>query len=277
MEIPFGWVQVLRGPRPRAEKWPSAGQQGANAVISKPKQVGRWRQPGVQSPDSVRERGLDPDKVLLEARRRVASLEVAVKTMGDFQGPEMDVLQSALAKAKQAARTRPLKEQLAQNDAFIQRSQKRIAQLDRERATEQELLDQALIRQEQLKQEMAVAESVPTEVPMQESNAEVLFLRAKVAKLEAEQIPHPVRGSVDAAESLRKRLTKRKTGNCSEDNIPTDPQNLYSWLESRQLELRDALDVHDMESVNLLTGLISRGASVLHSLNQPSTVAHMVH
>ena len=63
----------------------------------------------------------------------------------------MDVLQSALAKAKQAARTRPLKQQLAQNDAFIQRSQKRIAQLDRERATEQELLDQALIRQEQLK------------------------------------------------------------------------------------------------------------------------------
>ena len=212
MELPSGWVQVLRGPRPPSVKWPSASQHSANAVISKPKQVGRWRQPGPQSSETVRERGLDPDKALLEARRRVASLEAAVQAMGDFQGPEMDVLQSALAKAKSAARTRPLKEQIAQNDAFIQRSQKRIASLDRERATEQELLDQALVRQERLKQEMAVAESVPTEGPAQECNAEVLFFRAKVAKLEAERIPHPVRGSVDAAESVRKRLSKRKRG-----------------------------------------------------------------
>ena len=207
----------------------------------------------------------------------MASLEAALQAMGDFQGPEVDVLKNALSRAQQAARTRPLKEQLAQNDAFIQRSQKRIASLERERAEEQALLDQALIRQERLKQEVAAAEPVLVEVPMQESSTEVLFLRAKVAQLEAERIPHPVRGSVDAAESLRSRLTKRNTGNCPEDNLPTNQQDLYSWLESKQLELRDALDVHDMESVNLLTGLISRGASAMNSLLQPSSVAHMVH
>ena len=113
--------------------------------------------------------------------------------------------------------------------------------------------------------------------PMQESSTEVLFLRTKVAQLEAERIPHPVRGSIDAAESLRLRLTKRKTGNCPEDNLPTNQQDLHSWLEANQLELRDALDVHDMESVSLLTGLISRGASAMNSLLQPSSVAHMVH
>ena len=84
---------------------------------------------------------------------------------------------------------------------------------------------------------------------MQESSTKVLFLRAKVAQLEAQRIPHPVRGSIDAAESLRSRLTKRKTGNCPEDNLPTNQQDLHSWLESKQLELRDALDVHDNQSV----------------------------
>ena len=179
-----------------------------------------------------------------------------------------------VSRAKQAAQTRPLKEQVAQNDAFIQRSQKRIASLERERAEEQALLDKALVWHERLKQEVAAAEPVPAEVPMQESNTEVLFLRAKVAQ---ERIPHPVRGSVDAAESLRSRLTKRKTGNCPEDNLPTNQKDLHSWLEAKQLELRDAVDVHDMESVSLLTGLISIGAAAMNSCLKPSSVAHMVH
>ena len=84
----------------------------------------------------------------------------------------VDVLKNALSRAQQAARTRPLKEQLAQNDAFIQRSQKRIASLERERAEEQALLDKALVREERLKQEVAAAEPVPAEVPMQESSTE---------------------------------------------------------------------------------------------------------
>ena len=274
MEVPAGWVQVLRGPRPRAEKWPSAAQKRSSTDFPSSKKVERWRQPGVQPPEAARERGPDPDTVLQEARRRVASLEAALQAMGDFQGPEVDVLKNALSRAQQAARTRPLKEQLAQNDTFIQRSQKRIASLEPERAEEQALLDKALVRQERLKQEVAAAEPVPAEVPMQESSTEVLFLRAKVAQLEAERIPIQSEGP-----STPQRVCgpKRKTGNCPEDNLPTNQQDLYSWLESKQLELRDALDVHDMESVSLLTGLISRGASAMNSLLQPSSVAHMVH
>ena len=80
-----------------------------------------------------------PDTVLQEARRRVASLEAAPQAMGDFHGPEVDVLKNALLS--------PLKEQLAQNDAFIQRSQQRIASLEWERAEEQAFLDKVLVRQ----------------------------------------------------------------------------------------------------------------------------------
>ena len=38
----------------------------------------------------------DPTTVQQEARRRVVSLEAALQAMGDFQGPEVDVLKNSL-------------------------------------------------------------------------------------------------------------------------------------------------------------------------------------
>ena len=64
-----------------------------------------------------------------------------------------------VVEGKASSRTRPLKEQLAQNDSFIQ--QKRIAPLERERTEEQALLDKALVWQERLKQEVAAANQCP--------------------------------------------------------------------------------------------------------------------
>ena len=64
--------------------------------------------------------------------------------------------------------------------------------------------DKALVGHEQLKQEVAAAEPVPAEVPMQESSMEVLFLRAKVAQLEASSPRVHRRG---------REFAKRKTGN----------------------------------------------------------------
>ena len=277
----------MRGPRPPAARWPKAEklskepsavqQRGASVwavgrrstSVTSAGRSGCWR----AGPEQQR---VSPDAVRQAARERAVKLQQALQVLGDTSGPEVEGLRSALEKAKKLSSEPTAEVQITECQNFIARAEKRVADLDVLRAQEVAALEEGRARLQRL-QEMAVAQPVPTEAPVQESNAEVLFLRAKVAKLEAERIPHPVRGSVDAAESLRRRLTKRKTGNCPEDNIPTDAQDLHSWLESRQLELRDALDVHDMESVNLLTGLISRGASVLHSLNQPSTVAHMVH
>ena len=125
MEVPSGWVQVLRGPQPRAEKWPSATQKRGSTEI--PNSNGEVA-PTIRAVTRGSPRTWTRDTALQEARRRVVSLEAALQAMGDFQGPEVDVLKNALSRAKQAAQTRPL-----QNDAFIQRSQKRIASLERTR------------------------------------------------------------------------------------------------------------------------------------------------
>ena len=134
---------------------------------------------------------VDPTPTQFCRRRagRVVSLEAALQVMGDFQGPEVDVLKNSLSRAKHAAQTsiegtacteRRVHPAFAEANCIFGAGTRRRTGVV------------GLVRHERLKQEVAAAEPVPAEVSMQESSTEMLFLRAKVAQLEAERIPHPV-------------------------------------------------------------------------------------
>ena len=69
-------------------------------------------------------------------------------------GPKVDVLKAAFQKAKEAARERLLTEQLAFTKSFIERSRKRIEVLETKKAEEVALLEQAMQRQNRLREEM---------------------------------------------------------------------------------------------------------------------------
>ena len=71
MEVPSGWVQILRGPRPKSEQWPKQSKS-----ISKVKGRGQQRQSSV-SPRH------DPDSVMSNARSRIAKLEAAMVAVGE--------------------------------------------------------------------------------------------------------------------------------------------------------------------------------------------------
>ena len=58
---------------------------------------------------------------------------------------------------------------------------------------------------------------------------------------------------------MRTRAAKRRVG-CDDDTIPNDAQDFDEWIGTKMLELRDANDVGDLESVIHLTSLISQGA-----------------
>ena len=55
-------------------------------------------------------------------------------------------------------------------------------------------------------------------------------------------------------------------------------QELHEWMDSKNMELREALDVGNMESVTFLTDMISRDAKKIASIQRPppSSVANMV-
>ena len=119
LEMPDGWLQVIRGPRPPAVRWPkaprgrgqdrpqSSNKKDANKVSSQP-----------QSPDPEVRRG--PPQVSPAAQERVVRLQTAVDAFGDENSPEAKTLK----KAQQEATMAPVGVRLDACAQFVERARK---------------------------------------------------------------------------------------------------------------------------------------------------------
>ena len=67
-------------------------------------------------------RALVPEAMFEAARVRVSKLEAAIEAMGEFQSPEVQFLQSSLARARVAVFPPPVDVQLTQCQQFIDRA-----------------------------------------------------------------------------------------------------------------------------------------------------------
>ena len=104
---------------------------------------------------------------------------------------------------------------------------------------------------------------------------EIARLKAKVAQLEA-VANHAPRCSVEAAEAVKMRAAKRRAL-CVDDSLPNDEQALCESVDSRMMEVWDATDVVELESVVALTNLIGQGAIQDEiGTRQPSILSNMV-
>ena len=147
MEVPTGWVQILRGPRPPSQKWPMA------------QPVQRPRQPRVspvpQGPRVPTVR-VSPDGSRDAARQKVEKLQQALAVMEDTGGVAVECLKAELEKAKKASQKPPLNVEVDECRKFIARSEKRLADLDRERESELSALTDAKTRLQRLEAEQTV-------------------------------------------------------------------------------------------------------------------------
>ena len=139
---------------------------------------------------------LNPDEAKAAARTRVDRLETALAALGETESAEARGLHAALKEAQRAAQERPLAAQVGECQAFIKRSQARLARLEQEQVRQQKELDAALARMVRFREEMIRA--VPVVLPPAESNstqparvpdlvAEIERLRSRVAEMESEQ------------------------------------------------------------------------------------------
>ena len=71
------------------------------------------------------------------------------------------------------------------------------------------------------------------------------------------QMVHPLQRSDEAAQLVLERSAKRRA---VEEDIPTNQQDLACWMVSKQLELRDALEMGDIGIIKELSQLLSKGA-----------------
>ena len=102
MDVPSGWIQVLRGPRPKSVQWKlvkdrlqTGPQEGAS---------GRYNQSAKGAPPVGPRQRINPDVARKMAHTKLSRLEKALEAMGDLQGPVVDVLKADLAHAKAASK-----------------------------------------------------------------------------------------------------------------------------------------------------------------------------
>ena len=125
-------------------------------------------------------------------------------------------------------------------------------------------------RLERLQKEVVPLRQTPSVSLVSDLEAEVQRLRSQLAQVE---VTNAEGGrSTQAADLLRERVAKRRDG--VSEPIPIDTQYLQFWMSGKHLELRDAIEFGDQESILSLTDLIHLGAAENQTF--PSMVTNVV-
>ena len=174
------WVQIVRGPRPKSETWPSAKKHGKSAhpPPSKPKS----HSPHVP----VRQQSRVPEQVAADAAEEVHKLEAAVQVLGGENNVHAKPLVEALKAARAKSRVPPVSERLTSCRNFPERARKRVTRAEDlvAKAVEQKtvFMQEVEEAEERLKQ-LEAEESKPT--PPSESG--VMELQRRIEELVRER------------------------------------------------------------------------------------------
>ena len=184
--------------------------------------------------------------------------------MGECKGLAVEALKAELERTGDSAKRPPINVEVDKCWKFIQRSEKRIQELDAERASEAVALKEAKDRLQRLEVEQA-QQPDPNAHPV--SDPETSRLQALVAQLQSElvQVAGPTPMTVDIPSCKRARLR--------EDFVPSCVEEMQQWVWDRQQELQAAIMAGRPEEV----GRISiRGAEEWHGVQAAQTTVGSV-
>ena len=145
----------------------------------------------------------------------------ALEALGNSSGAEVDCLQRALAKAREAARERPLEVQIKECREFISRAEHRVVKLEADVVAEKTMLEEGRARLSQLEQQSQVPLPVhpPSRVAELEQQITALvqerdaFRAAAIpTKKRSPVTPRPPQSSQEAFDVLMTRAAKRHAG-----------------------------------------------------------------
>ena len=181
IEVPSGWTQLIRGPRPPAVQWPKAVHNQLATVAGPDVQAGvqqgvqhvhgRWRQDG-----QSRQSRQNPEVSVDVANKRVRSLEAAYAVLekgGDTGPPEVKTLQTSLAQARRAAQEPPIEVQLSLCEQFVERAMKRLTQHDEQRAALAKEVAEGEARMERLRAQVS---NLPVPPPVISAEEQIAML-----------------------------------------------------------------------------------------------------
>ena len=218
---PDGWLQIILGPHPVSQQWPSAkanrqqSEQCVGRLASVPERPRRWRQDRqfVGQPSQPRPR-LSPEESRADATK-VARLQAALLTLGPEDLVEKAALEASLQKAQVQATVPPVAEQVKQTTQFIERAKKRLSSASKWVHWAQDWHSQCskeLAEAEERLVRLRAKEVHPMEeVVGKDWEAEAKALRQQIVELEGRRqssvfnrvaAAHPVQSSVEAVAPL---------------------------------------------------------------------------
>ena len=246
------WVQVLRGPRPPAAKWPRVQRQSPSNVPVPSR--GGLPNTGVRPPTKVTDSGprRNPEENCAAAQATVRRLEVALAGLEESYMAAREAIQASLVKARAAARVIPVSDRITECRSFIERAERRVTKAEEgnnfvEKQMKAEVVEgRARLRRLEQELELQVV-PVPT-------TSEVLRLQAMVSQLQVE----------------KEELLRNASGSMSErpavrvEDIPIMPNfipaELAQWMDDRRVELQEALSQGDDAAVLEITSKMAKGA-----------------
>ena len=233
-----GWVQIIRGPRPKSEKWPKAGQQKVHpkrnqSDVSRghPQPTRQWeRDSGLLQRSTSR----PPEAAAAEASLEVERLQGAISALGEGN-PLSAPLQAALRSARTKSKVLPVNERVEACKGFLERAKKRLVRIE---AVIAKAHEQKLIFEAELREGEAHLLQLQAESKVQPQGPSVTELQRRIDQL------------IQERDALQKNPPK--TGLWMTDGtppivqeippMPEDRQDLEGWLSCRNCELRNALE-----------------------------------
>ena len=266
VEVPDGWLQVIRGPRPPSEKWPLQTGPRSAATPSKPEPRQPRADHDTQQPKhqpgsktSELRPFTDPATKVSDTQERLVKLERALAAMEGIDGSEVDSIREALEHAKKAAQTPPVETQIRDCEQFLVRARAHLEAIDAWRATVVASIEEGSKKLESLK---VLQQNQP---PVPDSLSEVQRLQALVAQLQSQlvQVAGPTPMTVDIPSSKRARLR--------EDFVPSCVEEMQQWVWDRQQDLHAATMAGRPEEVERISQLIIHGAQEWHGVQAEQT------
>ena len=265
MDVPTGWVQILRGPRPPAARWPPAqsvprnvGSQGPQVLRSG---SGSGPKPPKPQPTGPRK---TPQESRAEAQARVSRLQTAIAALDPEDIDAMESLSKALKKAQAQAKIPPWKAEIEACKQYIERVRKRIAKADEAivQAQVAKAEDEAEVVKAEQRLERLQSESTE-EVPSEQSGR--CDLQRQIDELTRER--DALSRLVNSGQKPQGRPRKQGVIPAMPGSVPGE---LAQWLEDRQAELQEALSNDDSARLLDLTSKLAKGAERWVQMHQSS-------
>ena len=121
IEVPDGWLQVIRGPKPPSVHWPSK-KPTEQPMRGPGPSARRDPLPPMKEPQNWR-----PAEVPAKASSKVGRIQATIANLAINDIEEKATLEAALVRAQRQASVPPVDKRIADSMAFIERAKKRVA------------------------------------------------------------------------------------------------------------------------------------------------------